>query len=82
VEYGASMPFVASMEEINDRSLEDHGRSLKEISLYFSAHCTFGQLLCFSFVISYQDFLVLFCPYYLGAFLVYTSYVRGSAFCF
>jgi hypothetical protein len=46
------VPFKMSMEEKkkkkrNDRNFEDHERTLKEISLYFSSLYISGQLLMF-----------------------------------
>jgi hypothetical protein len=61
VEDGTFVPFVKSMEEMNDRSFEGHEKTLEEIkSLFFYTLYLWTVAFVSPLVISYYNFLVFF----------------------
>jgi hypothetical protein len=71
VEDGAFVSLWCLWREMNDRSFEDHERTLEEIkSLFFNTYLWTAAFVS-SLVISYHDFLILFAHTIQVASLVY-----------
>jgi hypothetical protein len=83
MEDGAFVPFVVSLvwKEMNDRSFEDHKRTLEEIKyLFFNTLNLWTVAYVSSVVISYHDLFIL--SLIVRWLVLYTFYVHGASYTF